>query len=116
MLGGDYFLFDQKPGAKHADKIKDFIDGVDLILLRQSKFDWPYGRRHERCGVQVTIQYAANGWLKYDGQKFAKLPCPAWRSARLISWSCSAPSGSTEDGGHSWGGSRLPQAGVGSSR
>ena len=71
--GGDYFLFDQTPGTVHADKIKDFLDGVDLILLEQSKFGGLTVGDMTALQFSSLIEYTSNGWLLYDGQKFAKL-------------------------------------------
>jgi Ca2+-binding RTX toxin-like protein len=70
--GGDYFLFDQT-GGTHADQIKDFVDGEDIILLKQSKFDDLTLGDMSALQFSSLIEYTSNGWLKYDGQKFAKL-------------------------------------------
>lgn len=72
-LGGDYFMFDQRPGRKHADEIKDFMDGIDMILLKQNKFAGLTAGDMSTAQFAAHIKYTANGWLKYDGQKFAKL-------------------------------------------
>jgi Ca2+-binding RTX toxin-like protein len=71
--GNDYFIFDQARGNVHFDKIKDFVDGEDMILLKQSRFgELTLG---DMSALQFTthIDYTAKGWLKYDGTKFVKL-------------------------------------------
>ena len=74
-VGADPVLrtFDLKAGNKHADLIKDFVDGVDMILLKQSKFDQLTLGDMSALQFSSLIEYTANGLLKYDGQKFAKL-------------------------------------------
>ncbi|HET7713998.1 MAG TPA: hypothetical protein VFK86_00060 [Bauldia sp.] len=71
--GEDYFLFDQKPGNSHADRIGDFVSGVDLILLKQSKFGGLTLGDMSAQQFSSLITYSDNGWLKYDGEKVAKL-------------------------------------------
>jgi Ca2+-binding RTX toxin-like protein len=72
-LGGDYFLFDQGPGARHADRINDFIDGIDMILLEDSKFVGLTAGDMSNATFTAHIVYTESGWLLYDGVKFARL-------------------------------------------
>jgi Ca2+-binding RTX toxin-like protein len=72
-LGGDYFLFDLGPGAQHADRINDFVDGIDMILLEDSMFVGLTAGDLSNALFTAHIQYTATGWLLYDGLKFARL-------------------------------------------
>ncbi len=71
--GNDYFIFDQKPGKLHADKIKDFVDGDDLMILKASKFDGLTAGEMTALQFDQHIDYNSHGWLSFDHQKFAKL-------------------------------------------
>ena len=71
--GGDYFVFDQKPGRSQADAIKDFVDGEDLIVLQLVKFGGLTAGEMTAAQFAQHIVYEPNGWLSFDGQKFAKL-------------------------------------------
>ncbi len=71
--GGDHFIFDQKPGGLHADRIKDFVDGKDLMILKASKFDGLTDGEMTAQQFGTHIDYNAHGWLSFDDQKFAKL-------------------------------------------
>lgn len=70
----DHFVFDQKPGKRHADKIKDFVDGEDLLVLKSSKFGGLTPGDMSAAEFSLHIDYNSNGWLRFDDQKFAKLP------------------------------------------
>lgn len=70
---GDNFVFDQAPGGRHADKIKDFADGADLIVLDASSFDGLTAGEMTPQQFKLHIAYDSNGWLSFDNQKFAKL-------------------------------------------
>ena len=71
--GEDYFLFDVKAKAKNLDKIKDFQDGEDMLLLAQKKFSKLDLGELTANAFNQHIDYTANGTLKYDGKAFAKL-------------------------------------------
>lgn len=71
--GNDYFFFTEKPGKKNADSIKDFVDVDDIIVLKQSKFDGLTVGAMTTAQFDEHIAYKSNGWLTYDGEKFAKL-------------------------------------------
>ena len=71
--GNDYFFFTAKPGKKNADSIEDFVDVDDMIVLKQSKFDGLTVGAMTAAQFDEHIAYKNNGWLTYDGEKFAKL-------------------------------------------
>lgn len=73
--GADVFVFDQKPGAAHADRIKDFTSGTDRIALQADVFGLASGglkaaqfARHDGPQTAQTrvIYNEKTGWLSYD--------------------------------------------------
>jgi hypothetical protein len=71
--GNDYFFFTQKPGGKNADSVKDFVDLDDMIVLKKSKFDGLTVGAMTTAQFDEHIAYKSNGWLTFDGEKFARL-------------------------------------------
>ena len=51
----------------------DFVDVDDIIVLKQSKFDGLTVGAMTTAQFDEHIAYKSNGWLTYDGEKFAKL-------------------------------------------
>ena len=71
--GGDYFLFDVKVNKKKADKIFDYDEDEDMMVLYASYFPKLSLGEMTSSDFGKYIDYGSNGVLKYDGKKFAKL-------------------------------------------
>ena len=71
--GSDYFQFEAKPVGANLDKVKDYVDGTDKIVLASAVYkDFTPGVMSAQDFAD-HISYTGKGVLEYNGKAFAKI-------------------------------------------
>jgi Ca2+-binding RTX toxin-like protein len=71
--GIDYFQFEATPGGANLDKIVDYVDGTDKIVLASKMYKAFSPGVMSAQDFADHISYTGKGVLKYNGKAFAKI-------------------------------------------